>query len=101
GDVLARGCGLVSSSPKNTYHNLVGALGEQNAEQIWERTDRYELTGWNDDSSTIPLSGHADFPGLVGFVRGVDPRVVYAFTSNAECFADHLRRIGMNAVAIG
>ncbi|MBL9173254.1 MAG: MBL fold metallo-hydrolase [Verrucomicrobiales bacterium] len=68
------------------------------------------LSGWALDSScryqyradaAFPLSDHADFPDLVEFVRRVAPRRVYTLHGFAAEFATHLRRLGIDARALG
>ena len=67
------------------------------------------LTGWAIDpgckyryqaDAAFPLSDHADFPDLVALVKSVNPRKVYTLHGFAADFAQHLRRIGFDAVAL-
>jgi len=66
------------------------------------RLERAYATGWALSSkgrnTSFPLSSHADFDQLVGFIKQCDPRRVYIFTG----FADELRvalrtRLGIEA----
>ncbi len=68
------------------------------------------LTGWAvmpgchyqyQADAAFPLSDHADFPDLVEFVRRVAPRRVYTLHGFASDFAGHLRRLGVDARALG
>ena len=67
------------------------------------------LTGWAMDSgcqfryrvdAAFPLSDHADYPGLMEFVRRVSPRVVYTLHGFAAEFAADLRAEGVEAWAL-
>lgn len=67
------------------------------------------LSGWALDRSAryrlgvdeaLPLSDHADFAELVEFVRQVQPKRVYT-THGPSAFADHLRRLGVEAYHLG
>jgi len=69
------------------------------------RHERAYATGWALSSkgrnTSFPLSSHADFDQLVGFIKECDPRRVYIFTG----FADELRvalrhRVGVDARAV-
>ncbi len=51
--------------------------------------------------AAFPLSDHADFPGLVEFVKRVAPRRVLTLHGFAADFAIHLRRLGFDARALG
>jgi len=44
----------------------------------------------------LPLSDHADFPGLIEYVRRVNPKKVFT-THGPSDFARHLRALGYNA----
>jgi DNA ligase-1 len=68
------------------------------------------LTGWAvtpgchfryQADAAFPLSDHADFPDLVELVRQVSPRRVYTLHGFAVEFAAHLRRLGVDARALG
>jgi len=67
------------------------------------------ITGWAIDSScrfrsgtdaAFPLSDHADFPGLIEFVRRVSPRKVFTVHGFAADFARTLRELGYDAQAL-
>lgn len=67
------------------------------------------VTGWAMDSScrfrsgtdaAFPLSDHADFPGLIEFVKRVRPKKVYTLHGFAADFARTLRELGFNAQAL-
>ena len=67
------------------------------------------LTGWAMDSgcqfryrvdAAFPLSDHADYPGLMEFVRRVSPKVVYTLHGFAAEFAADLRAEGVEAWAL-
>ena len=63
----------------------------------------YSLSGWTLGKYSVkgfPLSAHSDFPGLLAFVNGVGPRMVYCFTSNARKFSGTLIGLGVNAVPL-
>jgi putative mRNA 3-end processing factor len=68
------------------------------------------VTGWAIDSScryrarcdaAFPLSDHADFPGLIEFVRMVRPKTVFTLHGFAAEFAQTLRELGFDARALG
>ena len=66
------------------------------------RHERAYATGWalssKGRSTAFPLSSHADFDQLVGFIKKCDPRRVYIFTGFAEELRIALRtRIGVEA----
>ncbi len=67
------------------------------------------VTGWAMDSScrfrsgtdaAFPLSEHADFPGLVEFVKRVEPKKVFTLHGFAADFARTLRELGFAAQAL-
>jgi Cft2 family RNA processing exonuclease len=67
------------------------------------------LSGWALDgrrnavpetSFRFPLSDHADFPDLLRFVEAVRPEKVFTLHGFAADFARHLRRRGIDALAI-
>jgi Cft2 family RNA processing exonuclease len=51
--------------------------------------------------AAFPLSDHADFPDLLAFVEGVEPRRVFTLHGFATDFAATLRERGMDARALG
>ncbi len=62
-------------------------------------------TGWalssKGRSTAFPLSSHADFDQLVGFIKKCDPRRVYIFTGFAEELRVALRtRVGVEARSV-
>jgi Cft2 family RNA processing exonuclease len=68
------------------------------------------LSGWAMDSgarwrlgadASLPLSDHADFPGLLEYVRRVRPKKIYTHHGFGVEFAAHLRRLGYDASALG
>jgi Cft2 family RNA processing exonuclease len=68
------------------------------------------ITGWALDSSTLyrsrcdaafALSDHADYPSLLRFVELVQPKRVYTVHGFAREFAATLRRLGIEALALG
>jgi DNA ligase 1 len=68
------------------------------------------LTGWAVDpgcrfryrtDAAFPLSDHADFPGLIDFVRQVSPKEVYTLHGFATEFAETLREMGYGTHALG
>jgi putative mRNA 3-end processing factor len=66
------------------------------------RHERAYATGWalssKGRSTAFPLSSHADFDQLVGFIKKCDPRRVYIFTGFAEELRVALRtRVGVEA----
>ncbi len=72
---------------------------------LGRRHSRAYATGWalsrKERTTAFPLSSHADFDQLVGFIRACSPKRVYIFTG----FADHLRRalrsrLGLDAQAV-
>lgn len=63
------------------------------------------LSGWAIDAGAkfrfgvdeaLPLSDHADFPGLIEYVRRVNPKKIFTTHGPAD-FARHLRALGYNA----
>ncbi len=67
------------------------------------------VTGWAMDSScrfrsgtdaAFPLSEHADFPSLIGFVKRVAPKKVFTLHGFAADFARTLRELGFDAQAL-
>ncbi len=67
------------------------------------------LSGWALDNNAkfrlgvdeaLPLSDHADFPGLLEYVRGVNPKKIFTTHGPAD-FARHLRALGYNAEPLG
>ncbi len=69
------------------------------------RHERAYATGWALSSkgrnTAFPLSSHADFDQLVGFIRTCNPRRVYIFTGFAEELRVALRtRLGLEARAV-
>jgi Cft2 family RNA processing exonuclease len=67
------------------------------------------VTGWAMDSScrfrsgtdaAFPLSDHADFPGLIEFVKRVAPRKVFTLHGFAADFARTLRELGFDAQSL-
>jgi Cft2 family RNA processing exonuclease len=67
------------------------------------------VSGWAVDTShrhragadaTFALSDHADFPGLLEFVRRVGPQRVFTLHGFAADFASHLRSLGLRAEAL-
>ncbi|MEM1945373.1 MAG: MBL fold metallo-hydrolase [Nitrososphaerota archaeon] len=63
-------------------------------------------TGWalgqsfNEFEKSFPLSGHADFKGLIRYVGEVAPKKVYTQHGLAQSLASHLRRLGYDATAV-
>jgi DNA ligase N terminus len=64
------------------------------------------LTGWAMDpacrhqsrtDAAFPVSDHADFDGLVDFVRRVSPRKIYTLHGFSADFSVHLRSLGFDA----
>jgi Cft2 family RNA processing exonuclease len=73
------------------------------------RTRTAVITGWAMDSScrfrsgtdaAFPLSDHADYPGLVEFVRRVSPRKVFTLHGFAADFARVMREQGYDAKSL-
>jgi putative mRNA 3-end processing factor len=69
---------------------------------LGRRHERAYATGWALSSkgraAAFPLSSHADFDQLVGFIRKCNPRRVYIFTGFAEELRVALRsRVGVEA----
>lgn len=67
------------------------------------------LSGWALDAGAkfrlgvdeaLPLSDHADFPGLLEYVRRVNPKKIFTTHGPAD-FARHLRARGYNAEPLG
>jgi DNA ligase-1 len=67
------------------------------------------FTGWAMDSrcrfrygtdAAFPISDHADFPGLLAFVRQVAPKQVFTLHGFASDFAQTLREHGQDALAL-
>jgi len=67
------------------------------------------ITGWAVDSScryragtdaAFPLSDHADFPGLIEFVKQVKPKKVFTVHGFAAEFARTLRELGFDAQSL-
>lgn len=63
------------------------------------------LSGWAIDANAkfrlgvdeaLPLSDHADFPGLIEYVRRVNPKKIFTTHGPAD-FARHLRALGYDA----
>ncbi len=63
------------------------------------------LSGWAQESQArfrlgvdeaLPLSDHADFPGLLEYVRRVNPKKIFTTHGPAD-FARHLRHLGYDA----
>lgn len=50
--------------------------------------------------ASFPLSGHADFPGLLNYVEESGAREVYVVHGFSREFAKHLRKSGINAVSL-
>lgn len=74
-----------------------------------EKVRTATITGWAMDSScrfrsgtdaAFPLSDHADFPGLIEFVRRVGPKKVFTLHGFAAEFARTLRELGFDAQAL-
>lgn len=53
-----------------------------------------------DADALVPLSDHADYPGLLEIVERVKPRKVYANHGYADVFSHLLRKRGLDAVAL-
>ncbi len=93
------------------YVIICPPLAGQAGPLTWIHPKRTAIaTGWALDSSAryragcdaaFPLSDHADFPGLLAFVAGVQPRLVYTLHGFAREFAATLRARGVEAWAIG
>lgn len=73
-------------------------------EKIENKRTMY-LSGWAIDAGAkfrfgvdeaLPLSDHADFPGLIGYVRRVNPKKIFTTHGPAD-FARHLRALGYDA----
>ena len=67
------------------------------------------LSGWALDTGAkfrlgvdeaLPLSDHADFPGLIEYVRRVNPKKIFTTHGPAD-FARHLRALGYDAAPLG
>jgi len=58
---------------------------------------RYRYYGFD---ATFPLSGHADYPGLLSYVLESRPRTVYVVHGFVREFVKKLRRLGINALSI-
>jgi len=67
------------------------------------------LSGWAIDANAkyrfgvdeaLPLSDHADFPGLIEYVRRANPKKIFTTHGPAD-FAGHLRAIGYQAEPLG
>lgn len=63
-------------------------------------------TGWalhykaSSYDAAFPLSGHADFLGLLDYVRESGAKNVYVIHGFAEGFAKYLRKLGINAISL-
>lgn len=73
-------------------------------EKIADKRTLY-LSGWAIDAGAkfrfgvdeaLPLSDHADFPGLIEYVRRVNPKKIFTTHGPAD-FARHLRALGYDA----
>jgi Cft2 family RNA processing exonuclease len=58
---------------------------------------RYRLSGFD---AAFPLSGHADFSGLVSYAKESGARRIYLVHGFAEELAKHLRKRGLRAEAL-
>ena len=58
---------------------------------------RYRIQGYD---AAFPLSGHADFPGLVSYAEESEARKIYLVHGFAEELSRHLRRRGLYAEAL-
>jgi len=58
---------------------------------------RYRFSSYD---AAFPLSGHSDFPALINYVQESRAKEIYIVHGFAEEFAKHLRRMGLNAVAL-
>ena len=77
--------------------------------QQLEKTRTAVVTGWAMDSgcrfrsgtdAAFVLSDHADFPGLIEFVKRVAPKKVFTLHGFAADFARTLRELGFDAQAL-
>ncbi|MCX8187716.1 MAG: MBL fold metallo-hydrolase [Nitrososphaeria archaeon] len=57
----------------------------------------YGASGYD---AAFPLSGHADFPGLLDYVRASGAKNVYVVHGFSKEFTRHLRRLGINAISL-
>jgi Cft2 family RNA processing exonuclease len=85
---------ILPSSARRTRH----------VEKLTNKRTLY-LSGWAIDAGAkfrfgvdeaLPLSDHADFPGLIEYVRRVNPKKIFTTHGPAD-FARHLRALGYNA----
>jgi Cft2 family RNA processing exonuclease len=85
---------ILPSSARRTRH----------VEKLINKRTLY-LSGWAIDAGAkfrfgvdeaLPLSDHADFPGLIEYVRRVNPKKIFTTHGPAD-FARHLRALGYNA----
>ncbi len=82
-----------SKEGKETLENMpcVYVTTPNDRKHLGRRFSRAYATGWalasKNRTTAFPLSSHADFDQLVGFISQCDPRQVYIFTG----FADDLR----------
>ncbi len=58
---------------------------------------RYRMSSYD---AAFPLSGHADFPGLLSYVKESGAKTVYVVHGFTEEFAKQLRKIGIGAVSL-
>jgi len=103
GDLIERGCAIVTSSPRHTEQHIRKMLGTVESRAVMDRMRSYSLSGWTLGKFRqrgFPLSAHSDYRGLLEFAKGVDPKIVYCFTENAREFSGHLAEAGLNAVPL-
>ena len=55
---------------------------------------RYRINGYD---KAFPLSGHADFPGLVSYIQESCAKKIYLVHGFVKEFSKHLRRMGFDA----
>lgn len=58
---------------------------------------RYRMSSYD---AAFPLSGHADFPGLLSYVRESGAKTVYVVHGFAQEFAKQLQKIGIKAISL-
>jgi len=85
--VLIRPMHDVINSPLEGYYHAVCSG--------WALTENF-----GNDIEGFVISDHLDFKGLVEFVKNVNPKKIYVVHGFSEIFANELRNLGYDAIAL-
>lgn len=100
-DLLTDGTDMIKS--KSCVALFPTTYSPRTLKSIYRRSKIAVVTGWallynnKNVDAAFALSGHADFPQLIHFVRACHPKKVYTVHGYSSDFAIRLRKMGIDA----